>query len=73
MVQSSDLLIAVGGGASTLSEIGLALKLRKPLILLGSWEIKPPSGSDTLASHVHIVDTPKEAIQLALRLVRFSR
>ena len=73
VVQSSDLLIAVGGGAGTLSEIGFALKLRKPLILLGSWEIRPPSGSDSLSNHAHAVDTPKEALQLAMRMVRLSR
>ncbi len=73
VVQSSDLLIAVGGGAGTLSEIGFALKLHKPLILLGSWEIRPPSGNDSLANHAHTVDSPAEAIQLALRLLRLSR
>ena len=72
VVQSSDLLIAVGGGAGTLSEIGFALKLHKPLILLGSWEVKPPSGNDSLANHAHTVDSPAEAIQLALRLARTS-
>ena len=73
VVQSSDLLIAVGGGAGTLSEIGFALKLHKPLILLGSWEIKPPSGNDSLATRPHVVDNPEEAVQLALRLIRVSR
>ena len=73
VVQSSDLLIAVGGGAGTLSEIGFALKLHKPLILLGSWEIKPPSGNDSLSTRPHVVDNPEEAVQLALRLIRVSR
>src|SRR6188768_4593524 len=36
-VCSSDALIAIGGGFGTLSEIALALKARKPLVLLGSW------------------------------------
>jgi uncharacterized protein (TIGR00725 family) len=36
-VCSSDALIAVGGGFGTLSEIGLALKAGKPLVLLASW------------------------------------
>lgn len=70
VVQSSDLLIAVGGGAGTLSEIGFALKLRKPLILLGSWEIRPPAGNESLANHAHVVDTPEEAVQLSARLLR---
>lgn len=73
VVQTSDLLIAVGGGAGTLSEIGFAIKLHKPLILLGSWEIRPPSGNDSLAHHAQIVDTPKEALQLAMRIARLSR
>ncbi len=73
VIQSSDLVIAIGGGAGTLSEIGFALKLRKPLVLLGSWEIKPPSGSDSLSAHAHVVDTPREALLLAMRLSRHSR
>jgi len=36
-VCASDALIAIGGGFGTLSEIALALKARKPLVLLGSW------------------------------------
>lgn len=73
VVHASDLVIAIGGGAGTLSEIGFALKMRKPLVLLGSWEIKPPSGSDSLSAHAHIVDTPREALMLAMRLGRHSR
>ena len=36
-VCASDALIAIGGGFGTLSEIALALKARKPVVLLGSW------------------------------------
>lgn len=36
-VCASDAVIAVGGGFGTLSEIALALKARRPLVLLGSW------------------------------------
>lgn len=68
VVQSSDALIAVGGGAGTLSEIGFALKLRKPLILLGSWSIEPPEGADSLAVPPKIARDPEEAVRLALQL-----
>lgn len=39
-VLSSDVVVALPGGAGTLSEIALALKNRKPLLLLG-WKAAP--------------------------------
>jgi uncharacterized protein (TIGR00725 family) len=39
-VCASDALIAIGGGFGTLSEIALALKAQKPLVLLGSWRFE---------------------------------
>ncbi len=36
-VCSSHAIIAIGGGFGTLSEIGLALKLGRPVVLLASW------------------------------------
>jgi len=35
-----DGLIAIGGGYGTLSEIALALRLGKPLVLLDSWQFQ---------------------------------
>jgi len=37
IVRSSDQLIAISGGYGTLSEIGIALKLGKPVIGLSTW------------------------------------
>ena len=68
VVQSSDALIAIGGGAGTLSEIGFSLKLRKPLVLLGSWQITPPPGADPLPAGPRIARTPQEAVALAFEL-----
>jgi uncharacterized protein (TIGR00725 family) len=39
VVRAVDVLVAVGGGYGTLSEIALALKAGKRVIGLGSWEI----------------------------------
>ncbi|MFN3486715.1 MAG: hypothetical protein ACK44W_14710, partial [Planctomycetota bacterium] len=39
IVASADVVIAVGGGLGTLSEIALALKLGKRVVALGSWEL----------------------------------
>jgi uncharacterized protein (TIGR00725 family) len=47
-VCASDAVIALGGGFGTLSEIALALKARKPLVLLGSWRFEMEGASPTL-------------------------
>jgi uncharacterized protein (TIGR00725 family) len=39
IVRSADVLIAVGGGPGTLSEIAFALKTGTPVVGLGSWDI----------------------------------
>jgi uncharacterized protein (TIGR00725 family) len=39
IAQASEALIAVGGGHGTLSEIAFALKVRKRVVGLGSWDI----------------------------------
>src|SRR3954451_16031106 len=40
VVRSADGLVAIGGGAGTLSEIGLGLKGGKPVVGLASWDIE---------------------------------
>ena len=39
VVRAADVVIAVGGGYGTLSEVALALKTGVPVIGLGGWEI----------------------------------
>lgn len=60
---SGDAVIAVGGEFGTLSEIGLARKAGRRVVLLGSWEISnngnPPEGVLAAAS-------PVQALLLAL-------
>src|SRR3954447_2203137 len=40
IVRSADALVAIGGGAGTLSEIALAIKAGKLVVGLGSWAIE---------------------------------
>lgn len=40
VVRAADVLVAVGGGYGTLSEIALALKAGKRVVGIGSWEIR---------------------------------
>jgi uncharacterized protein (TIGR00725 family) len=39
IVRAADAVIAVGGEYGTLSEIGFALKLGRPVVGLGTWEL----------------------------------
>lgn len=64
LVLSADAVIAVGGGWGTLSEIAMAMKHGRPLVLLGSWDLAPPVGSDLPMPPV--ASTPAEAVRLAL-------
>jgi uncharacterized protein (TIGR00725 family) len=39
-IASADALLAIGGGFSTLAEIALALRAKKPVVLLESWRFE---------------------------------
>jgi uncharacterized protein (TIGR00725 family) len=61
-VLSSDVVVACPGGAGTLSEIALALKNKKPVILLG---FQPASAFDSFAmqGQFHFATTPEQVIE----------
>jgi uncharacterized protein (TIGR00725 family) len=60
VVCSGDVVIAVGGEYGTLSEIGLALKVGRPVVTLGSWD---------LGEHVGVASSPEEAVEAAFALL----
>lgn len=63
VVRTADAVIAIGGGFGTLSEIGLAFKMGRPVVGLGTWELYRdgrPVGAVVEA------DTPAQAVELAL-------
>lgn len=67
-VLSSDIVVACPGGAGTLSEIALALKGGKPVILLNypkdiGLDAFVPSGS------LHHADSPEAAVDIISRLI----
>ena len=68
VVGSADAVIAVGGGWGTLSEIGLARKLGRPVVLLDSWRIAEPGGDG--ASACPTAATPEAAVRIALEAAR---
>ncbi|MEK6977179.1 MAG: TIGR00725 family protein [Candidatus Hydrothermarchaeota archaeon] len=68
IARSADAVIAVGGGYGTLSEIALALKEGKPVVVVrtGGGLEGPLSGIKD--GNLHFASTAKEAVQLACRL-----
>ena len=56
VVCSGDVVIAVGGEYGTLSEIGLALKVGRPVVGLTSWELR---------GDVIVALSPEEAVEKA--------
>lgn len=63
VIRAADAVIAVGGEYGTLSEIGLALKMGKPVIGLGTWELaKDGVPRDAIESAA----SPEDAVARAL-------
>jgi uncharacterized protein (TIGR00725 family) len=61
-------MIAVGGGYGTLSEIGFALRLGRPVVALHSWEVRR-AGARRRDERLHSVDTAADAVAWALSRV----
>jgi uncharacterized protein (TIGR00725 family) len=59
VVRAADALIAIGGGHGTLSEVALALKLGRPVVGLGTWEVHG----------VEQVSTPADALDRIARML----
>ena len=60
VVCSGDVVIAVGGEYGTLSEIGLARKIGRPVVVLEGWD---------LGEHVAVARSPQEAVEVAFGLI----
>lgn len=64
LILSASAAIAIGGEGGTLSEIGYALRLGKPVISLHSWE--PALWDGGRPASVLLASTAEEAVRLAL-------
>src|SRR3954447_20852118 len=61
VVRAADALVAIGGAYGTLSEVALALKLGRPVVGLGTWQVHG----------IEHVSTPEEALdRIARHLVQ---
>lgn len=63
IVRTASAVIAVGGEFGTLSEIAFALKLGRPVIGLGTWEL---AKEGRLNQAIAKAQTPDEAVRLAV-------
>jgi len=67
IIRSADAVIAIGVGYGTLSEIGLALKMEKPVIGLRTWGLFRDGEKD---EGIIPVDTAQEAVETAFKIIR---
>ena len=65
VVASADVVVAVGGEWGTLSEIGLAGVVGRPVVLLAGWRLEHAT---RLPSGIEYAQTAVEAVELAVRL-----
>jgi uncharacterized protein (TIGR00725 family) len=63
VVMAGEAVIAIGGGYGTLSEIGLALKMGRRVVGLGTWQAINGHGQ---AATLIAAASPQEAVDLAL-------
>ena len=73
VVRTADALVAVAGEFGTLSEIALALKLGKPVVGLGTWELaRGGQPVDAIVVAGTAAEAAEQAVALALRARRGS-
>ena len=70
VVRAADALVAVGGEFGTLSEIALAVRLGKPVVGIGTWELAQVGRP---VEAIVRVDDPVEAARTALSLAAARR
>lgn len=68
IARSCRAMIAIGGGYGTLSEIGFALRLAKPVAGLRTWDIRR-ADDDRPDPAIHCADSPEEAVDWVLARV----
>jgi hypothetical protein len=72
-VLSSDVVIACGMGAGTASEIALALKSNKSVILLNDDEASQSFFKKMSSTNIYIVNNPSEAIKITEKILGESK
>lgn len=76
VVRAADVLVALGGGWGTLSEIALALRTGRAVVGLDTWRVEPPAGGaerriepgiePAIEPAIEVVQDAGEAVRRAL-------
>ena len=69
VTRAADALVAVGGEYGTLSEIAFALKIGRPVVGLGTWELRR-DGQEAVDRGIRRAEDPTSAVALACELAR---
>ena len=69
VVSSGDAVVAVGGSFGTLSEIGLAARVGRPVVILSGWRLQNDQGTEG----IWYASSPREAIALARQALAARR
>jgi uncharacterized protein (TIGR00725 family) len=67
LVNTAQVIIAIGGEYGTLSEVALALKAGKPVVGLDTWRLS--IGGEERES-IYRVDLPQDAVEWAIKMCR---
>lgn len=67
IMRACDAVIAISGEFGTLSEIGFALRIDKPVVGLGTWEL---SKNGEVSGAIVVATSPEQAVDLAFDRVR---
>ena len=67
VARAADAVVAIGGGYGTLSEVGFALKLGKPVVGLETWELFREGKKD------HAIERAESALAAVDRALRAAR
>ena len=68
-VLTSDVVVALAGGSGTISEVALALKVGRPVVLLG-FDLRSTFPAESAAERLVLVQTPAEVMTALERLLR---
>jgi uncharacterized protein (TIGR00725 family) len=68
LVRACGAVVAIGGAYGTLSEIGLALRLGRPVVGLHTWELRRPGAAEPDPG-VQVAGSAAEAVERALTAI----
>ena len=69
LVRAAAGVVAIGGGYGTLSEIGFALRLGRPVAGLRTWSLQPPDGGSIPDYVLHTATSAEDAVGWLLRRI----